>query len=166
MATTNLSLFDHKELPDAADMLIGIVVSEWNAPITFALRDGALEVLRSAGIAETNLHIDYVPGSFELPMGAQIMLDAHPLDAVIVLGCVVRGETPHFDFVCAACAQGVMNVGLETRTPVIFGVLTDDNISQSQARAGGDKGNKGIEAAVTALKMIAFTDRQIKSIIE
>jgi 6,7-dimethyl-8-ribityllumazine synthase len=166
MATTNLSHYNSNELPDAADMLIGIVVSEWNSNITHALLDGALEVLRAAGINEKNLFVDYVPGSFELPMGAQIMMDTHPLDAVIVLGSVIRGETPHFEFVCNACAEGVMRVGLDTRTPVIFGVLTDDTIAQSTARSGGEKGNKGIEAAVTALKMIAFTDRQLKSMVE
>jgi 6,7-dimethyl-8-ribityllumazine synthase len=165
MATNNLSLYNPNELPDAATMLIGIVVSEWNSHITHALRDGALEVLRTAGLNESQIILDYVPGSFELPMGAQILIETHPVDAVIVLGSVIRGETPHFDFVCDACAQGIMRVGLDHQTPVIFGVLTDDNEAQSIARAGGEKGNKGIEAAVTALKMVALTDRLINKII-
>jgi 6,7-dimethyl-8-ribityllumazine synthase len=165
MATNNLSLYNPNELPDAATMLIGIVVSEWNSHITHALRDGALEVLRTAGLNESQIILEYVPGSFELPMGAQILIETHPVDAVIVLGSVIRGETPHFDFVCDACAQGIMRVGLDHQTPVIFGVLTDDNEAQSLARAGGEKGNKGIEAAVTALKMVALTDRLINKII-
>jgi 6,7-dimethyl-8-ribityllumazine synthase len=165
MATNNLSLYNPNELPDAATMLIGIVVSEWNSHITHALRDGALEVLRTAGLNESQIILEYVPGSFELPMGAQILIETHPVDAVIVLGSVIRGETPHFDFVCDACAQGIMRVGLDHQTPVIFGVLTDDNEAQSIARAGGEKGNKGIEAAVTALKMVALTDRLINKII-
>ncbi len=165
MATNNLRLYNPNELPDAATMLIGIVVSEWNSHITHALRDGALEVLRTAGLNESQIILEYVPGSFELPMGAQILIETHPVDAVIVLGSVIRGETPHFDFVCDACAQGIMRVGLDHQTPVIFGVLTDDNEAQSLARAGGEKGNKGIEAAVTALKMVALTDRLINKII-
>jgi 6,7-dimethyl-8-ribityllumazine synthase len=165
MATSNLSLYNPNELPDAATMLIGIVVSEWNAHITHALRDGALEVLHAAGLAESQIILEYVPGSFELPMGAQIIIETHPVDAVIVLGSVIRGETPHFDFVCDACAQGIMRVGLDHQTPVIFGVLTDDNEAQSLARAGGEKGNKGVEAAVTALKMVALTDRLINKIL-
>ena len=165
MATNNLSLYNPNELPDVATMLIGIVVSEWNSHITHALRDGALEALRTAGLNESQIILEYVPGSFELPMGAQILIETHPVDAVIVLGSVIRGETPHFDFVCDACAQGIMRVGLDHQTPVIFGVLTDDNEAQSLARAGGEKGNKGIEAAVTALKMVALTDRLINKII-
>lgn len=166
MATKNLSAFSATELPDATDMFIGIVVSEWNSHITNALRDGAIEVLQKAGVPQEQILVDYVPGSFELPMGAQIMLETHPLDAVIVLGSVIRGETPHFEFVCDACAQGVMRVGLDHQTPVIFGVLTDNNEEQALSRAGGDKGNKGIEAAVTALKMVAFNERLLNRMAE
>lgn len=166
MATKNLSAYSAQELPDATEMFIGIVVSEWNQHITFALRDGAIEVLKAAGMADENILVEYVPGSFELPMGAQTMLETHPLDAVIVLGSVIRGETPHFDFVCDACAQGVMRVGLDHQTPVIFGVLTDNSEEQAIARAGGAKGNKGIEAGVTALKMIALNDRLLQRMAE
>jgi 6,7-dimethyl-8-ribityllumazine synthase len=166
MATVNLSSYNIDQLPDASDMRIGIVVSEWNHRITNALLEGAIAVLKEASMPVESILIDFVPGSFELPFGAQTMLQAHDLDAVIVLGCVIRGETPHFDFVCDACAQGVMRVGLDQNLPVIFGVLTDENEQQSLARAGGDKGNKGVEAAVTALKMIAFQERQICRFID
>jgi 6,7-dimethyl-8-ribityllumazine synthase len=166
MATVNLSTYNIDQLPDASDMRIGIVVSEWNSHITNALLEGAISVLKEVGMPQDSILVDFVPGSFELPFGAQTMLQAHELDAVIVLGSVIRGETPHFDFVCDACAQGVMRVGLDQNLPVIFGVLTDDNEEQSLARAGGDKGNKGVEAAVTALKMIAFQERQLFRFID
>lgn len=159
MATTNLSVYDIQNLPDATPMRIGIVVSEWNSEITDALLSGCVDVLKSAGIATENLHIIYVPGSFELPLGAQLLLENKNCDGVICLGCVIRGETPHFEFVCNACAQGVMEMNFLHNKPVIFGVLTDNNIEQSRARSGGALGNKGTEAAVTAIKMIALRNQ-------
>jgi 6,7-dimethyl-8-ribityllumazine synthase len=158
MATSehNLSSYKENELPDASNMRIGIVVSEWNNDITFALLDGAKEVLLKSGILDRNLHIIKVPGSFELPTAAAFMLEYYDVQGVITLGSVIRGETAHFDFVCQAVAQGVKDVGLKFIRPVIFGVLTDDNRQQSIDRSGGKHGNKGTEAAVTCLKMIAL----------
>ncbi len=156
MATTDLSYYDKNKLPDAGSMRIGIVVSEWNNEITQGLLRGCLEALQSAGANSHHIHVIHVPGSFELPAGAQMLLDNKSLEAVICLGCVIQGETKHFEFVCNAVATGVMDVSLKYKKPVIFGVLTDDNIGQSRARSGGALGNKGVEAAVTAVKMIAL----------
>ena len=156
MSTTNLSAHDISQLPDARSMRIGIVVSEWNAEITENLLRGALETLTEAGCTLDYIRIVHVPGSYELPIGAQLLMNNHSVEAVICLGCVVRGETPHFDFVCSAVAQGVKDVSLKFNKPVIFGVLTDNTIDQSRARAGGALGNKGVEAAVTAIKMVAL----------
>jgi 6,7-dimethyl-8-ribityllumazine synthase len=154
MSTTNLSAYDKAQLPDASTMRIGIVVSEWNAEITDNLLRGAVEVLNDCGATLDNLKLIHVPGSFELPTGAQMLFENCRLEAVICLGCVIRGETPHFDFVCDAVAHGVQNVSLKYKRPVIFGLLTDNNVEQSRARSGGALGNKGVEAAVTAIKMI------------
>lgn len=153
MATINLSAYEKEHLPDARSMRIGIVVSEWNESITENLKKGCVEALLDCGVTENHLVIAHVPGSFELPLGAQLLFENHALDAVICLGCVIRGETAHFDFVCQACAQGIQNLSLKLSKPVIFGVLTDDNIAQSISRSGGEKGNKGTEAAITAIKM-------------
>ena len=123
---------------------MGIVVSEWNAEITHALRDGALEVLRAAGVTADNTLVHEVPGAFELPHGAQWLMEAdQPCDAVIAIGAVIRGETAHFDYVCKAASEGILRVGLDTGNPTIFCVLTDDTIEQSRARSGGEHGNKG-----------------------
>lgn len=134
-------------------MRIGVVVAEWNGEITQNLFQGCKEALSEAGLPEKNLTVIHVPGAFELPFGAQLLLESSSYDAIICLGCVIRGETAHFDFVCSACANGVQEVSLKHHKPVIFGVLTDDTIEQSRARSGGEHGNKGVEAAVTALKM-------------
>ncbi len=159
MATSekNLSDIETDSLPSASGMRIGIVVSEWNTAITSNLLNGAVQVLETSGIFDNNLQIQYVPGSYELPLGAQLMLDSdEKLDAVICLGCVIQGETKHFDFVCEAVAQGVKDVGLKYNKPVIFGVLTDNTKQQSIDRSGGKLGNKGDEAAASALKMVAL----------
>ena len=132
---------------------IGIVVSEWNTEITNALMNGAFTFLIEKGVKEKNIKINYVLGSFELPLGAQWMAQQN-IDAVITLGCVIQGETRHFDFICQACADGIMQVGLQSNKPVVFGVLTTQNQQQAIDRAGGKHGNKGVEAAETALKMI------------
>jgi len=156
MATTDLSAYNKVNLPDAGNMRIGIVVSEWNSEITNNLLRGCQETLSECGITLDKIRIVHVPGSFELPLGAQMLLENKSLEAVICLGSVVRGETPHFDFVCQTCADGIKDVALKYNKPVIFGVLTDDNIEQSRARSGGALGNKGTEAAITAIKMVAL----------
>jgi 6,7-dimethyl-8-ribityllumazine synthase len=121
-----------------------------------------VEALTDCGSTLDHLHIVHVPGSFELPIGAQLLLENESLEAVICLGCVVQGETPHFDFVCQTCADGVKDVALKFSKPIIFGVLTDNTIEQSRARSGGALGNKGTEAAITAIKMIAVK-RELES---
>jgi 6,7-dimethyl-8-ribityllumazine synthase len=161
MSSSNLSAYDKSQLPDVQSMRIGIVVSEWNNDITDNLLRGAVETLTECGASLDYIKIIYVPGSFELPSGAQMLLENTSVEAVITLGCVIRGETPHFDFVCNACAQGVKDVSIKYKKPVIFGLLTDNNVEQSRARSGGNLGNKGVEAAVTAIKMVAL-QRQLE----
>jgi len=156
MATENLSAFSSENLPDASSMRVGIVVSEWNAQVTENLLRGAMETLTGQGVRLDNVHVVHVPGSFELASGASMLIANRSVEAVICLGSIIRGETPHFEFVSLATANGIMDVGLRSGRPVIFGVLTDDNMEQAQARSGGSKGNKGVEAAVTAIKMIAL----------
>lgn len=149
----NLSDFSNTTIPSAAPFRFGIVVAEWNAEITNALYQGALQSLAGHGAAEANIYTYAVPGSFELTSGADLLLTKLNLDAVICLGCVIQGETRHFDFICNAVANGVSNVSIKHGKPVIFGVLTTDNQQQAIDRAGGKHGNKGVEAAVTAIKM-------------
>lgn len=141
-------------LPDAAGMKIGIVVSEWNKDITESLFAAAREVLIKARIHESDIIRTTVPGSFELPLGAKLLIETFNPDAVICIGCVIQGETRHFEFICQAVSQGIMQLNIEFSLPVIFGVLTTNDIRQAQDRSGGSMGNKGIEAAVTALRMI------------
>lgn len=164
MATTNLSSYDKTQLPDARDMRIGIVVSEWNSEITDNLLRGCQEALADCGASLDYLRIIYVPGSFELPTGAQLLFENSSVEAVICLGCVIQGETKHFDFVCSAVSMGVKDLALRYKKPVIFGVLTDNTIEQSRARSGGVLGNKGTEAAITAIKMVAL-QRQLEKMI-
>jgi|SRR5690554_1316982 len=158
MATANQNLSDQKfDDLDASKMKIAIVVSEWNHQITGNLLKGAKESLFKAKLKEENLFVHYVPGSFELPTAAQMILETNTaIDAVICLGCVIQGETKHFDFVCQGVSQGVKDVSLKYNKPVIFGVLTDNTLQQSIDRSGGKHGNKGDEAAVSAIKMVAF----------
>lgn len=158
MATSekNLSDFDPDQLPDCGKMKFGIVVSEWNREITDALYRGAYDVLIENKVHPDNIITAHVPGSFELPLASQFLIESNSLDAVICLGSVIRGETSHFDYVCQAVSQGIKDVSLSFNTPVIFGVLTDDNIQQSKDRSGGKHGNKGTEAAVSAIKMAAL----------
>jgi 6,7-dimethyl-8-ribityllumazine synthase len=133
---------------------IAIVVAEWNSVITDAMMNGAIDLLISKGVKSRNISVHRVPGSFELPLGAQLCAQDKSVDAVITLGCVIQGETRHFDFICDACAHGVMNVALRFNKPVAFGVLTVDNEKQARERAGGRYGNKGAEAAESVLKMV------------
>lgn len=137
-------------------MVFGIVVSEWNREITDNLLDGATSTLLSNDAEEKSIHIRHVPGSFELPLGAQYFFEYTNVDAVICLGSVIRGETPHFDYICQTVSQGIKDVALKYGKPVIFGVLTDENMQQAKDRSGGKHGNKGDEAAVTAIKMVAL----------
>ncbi len=155
-ALKNLSDFNHTTIPNGKTMRIAIVVAEWNIAITGALRDGAIKTLLANGVKKNNILVKYVPGSFELTMGTQLLCEDKKTDAVIALGCVIQGETRHFDFICDAVANGITNVSLKYNKPVIFGVLTPNTLKQAQERAGGKHGNKGDEAAVTALKMVAL----------
>lgn len=159
MATVNLSDYKPIHITNADEFTIGIVVSEWNDFVTFNLRDGALEVLKKEGVKEENIKIYYVPGAFELSFATMQLCKRKAFDAVIAIGCIIRGETPHFDYVCSAVAQGIKDCNTQTDIPAIFCVLTDDNKEQSIARSGGNLGNKGIEAGVTALKMIDFNKK-------
>lgn len=130
-----------------------VVTADWNSDVTYALRDGALEVLRKAGVAENNIKSISVPGTVELVNAAAMMVKGGDAAAVIVIGCVIRGDTPHFDYVCQIAAQGIAQLNSIGSSPVIFGVLTVNNLQQAQERAGGILGNKGSEAAVAAITM-------------
>jgi 6,7-dimethyl-8-ribityllumazine synthase len=158
MATINknLSDFDYSKVPSAANMRIGIVVAEWNSNITEGLYEGAMEALQACGCPEAQIFRYNTPGSFELPLGAQWVLEHKEVDAVICLGSVIQGETKHFDFVCQGTALGIKDVSLKYNKPVIFGVLTDNTLQQAIDRSGGKHGNKGTEAAVTAIQMVAL----------
>ena len=156
MATVNLSDYKPLQISDAGSFRIGIVVSEWNDFVTHNLRDGALEVLKAEGVIAENINVFKVPGAFELNYASMQLCKERKFDAVIAIGCVIRGETPHFDYVCSAVAQGIKDCNILTDTPTIFCLLTDDTKEQSIARSGGIHGNKGVEAAITALQMIDF----------
>jgi len=149
---TNLSHFNKEEVPNAKGLTFGIVVSEWNGNITEGLYNGASDALIECG-ANANDIVRYdVPGSYELVFGAKIAAKNNP-DAIICLGSVIQGETKHFDFVCNAVAIGIKDLNISLDMPVIFGVLTDNTMEQAENRSGGKYGNKGIEAAITAIKM-------------
>jgi len=160
MATSekNLSEFSRENLPSARSYRFGIVVSEWNEEITSSLSEGAIHTLLELGALEQNVVVKTVPGTFELPVASKLMIESDSFDAVIAIGSVIQGETRHFEFVCQAAAQGIKDVGLQTRVPVIFCVLTDDTKQQGLDRSGGKHGNKGVEAAVAAVKMAQFKE--------
>jgi 6,7-dimethyl-8-ribityllumazine synthase len=155
MATTNnnLSDFNKDSLPDSSNMKIGIVVSKWNNKITDGLYNGAFTTLIESGVLENNIKKLEVPGSFELVFGAKV-LSRKDVDAIICLGSVIQGETKHFDYVCQAVSNGIKDLNISLNIPVIFGVLTDNTMEQAVNRSGGKHGNKGVEAAVTAIKMV------------
>ena len=157
MATSNknLSAYDKSKIKSDADLIIGIVVSEWNDEITSNLCKGAVETLLENNVLEENNKIKKVPGAFELPLGAQFLLKNQNFDGIITIGTVIQGETKHFAFVCQGATEGIMRVMVDFNTPISFCVLTDNTIEQSIARSGGKHGNKGIEAAVSLLQMIA-----------
>lgn len=152
-AGTNLSAFNPEALPSAKPMRFALVVAEWNHEITDALYQGAKETLLTCGAKEKNIVKISVPGTVELTYAAKLACASETYDAVITIGVVIQGETKHFDFVCHSVTQGVTELNLRYSTPVIFCVLTDNNIQQSRDRSGGKHGNKGIEAAVAAIKM-------------
>jgi len=156
MATKNLSEYDVNSVPDGKDMKFGIVVSEWNYEITGALMRGAVETLKKHSVPDENILIRHVPGSFELTLGGQFFAEYTDIDAIILLGCVIQGETRHFDFICISVAKGATDLNIKYNRPFIFGVLTTENKQQALDRAGGKLGNKGDEAAITALKMVAL----------
>lgn len=156
MATAfrNLSEYNKDFVPNGADYKIGIVVSEWNDNITFNLLEGAKSALIANGVKEDNIHVHLVPGAFELPLGAQLLLESRFLDGVIAIGCVIQGETKHFDYVCKASTTGIAKLNLKYSRPVSFCLLTDNTLQQSIDRSGGKHGNKGIECAIACMKMI------------
>ena len=156
---TNLSEHDASKIPSAKGMKVAMIVSEWNPAITEELFIGATGTLVANGCKKKNILRVNVPGSFELPAAAQFTAEKKKVDAIICIGCVVQGETRHFDFICEAVANGIVNVSLKYNLPVIFGVLTTNTMEQARARAGGKHGNKGVEAAVTAIKMVAMKNK-------
>lgn len=155
----NLSSYDHHSVPDGKGKKIGIVVSEWNRAITSNLLQGTYDTLVKFGVANDDIIIEHVPGSFELTFGAKVLIENANVDCVIILGCVIQGETPHFTYVCNSVTEGTTELNLKYDVPVIFGLLTTNTLDQAIARSGGRHGNKGDEAAITALKMIEFQSR-------
>ena len=149
-------MFSTDSLPDVSNKKFALVVAEWNEAITEALYEGAYKTLIENGAKPENIVRANVPGSFELTLGSQLMAQQADVDAVIALGCVIQGETRHFDFICNAVANGITEVSLKYNKPIIFGVLTPNNQQQALDRAGGIHGNKGDEAAITAIKMLKF----------
>ena len=155
-AQKNLSDYSPKNVIDISQKTFAIVVAEWNEEITNALLQGALETLTKEGAQESNIVIKTVPGSYELSLGAQWMAQDPKIDAVICIGCIIQGETRHFDFIAHAVTMGITDVSLKYNKPIVFGVLTPDTKEQALDRAGGKYGNKGDEAAITAIKMLGF----------
>ena len=156
MSTSDLSEYDTASVPEAGKMRFGVVVSDWNQEVTHALLEGTINTLKKHGAKEGHIVIKHVPGSFELTLGAQFLAEYDDLDAIICLGCIIQGETPHFTYICQSVTQGITQLNLEYNIPFIFGVLTTLNQEQALDRAGGKHGNKGDEAAVTAIKMAAL----------
>ncbi len=159
MATAyhNLSEYDSNNVPDASKMRFAIIVSEWNSEITFKLKEGAYNTLIKHGAKPENIVVSYVPGSFELVYAAKRMAESIRPNAIIGLGCVIKGDTPHFEYVCSGVTQGFAQLNAKGDIPYIFGLLTNNTMQQSIDRAGGKLGNKGDEAAITAIKMAHFT---------
>lgn len=152
----NLSVFEGTEIPDASEMKFGIVWAEWNHGITNALMKGAFDTLIKHGAKTDNIVVKTVPGAFELTLGAQYLAEYSNVDAIICIGCVIQGDTKHFDFICESVAKGITDLNIKYNIPFIFGVLTPNTQQQAEDRAGGKHGNKGDEAAVTAIKMLGL----------
>ena len=161
MATAfhNLSDYNPESVPSAEAMRFGIVVSEWNSKVTGALMEGAVNTLKANGAKDQNIKVLTVPGSFELVFGASQMVKSGKFDAVIAIGCVVRGDTPHFDYICEGTTEGLALLNKDFDVPVIYGLLTCNNMEQAEMRAGGSLGNKGDECAVTAIKMVDYRNK-------
>ncbi len=159
MKKTNLSDYDPTTIPSGELFRIAVVAAEWNAEVTEPMLKGAVDTLLEHGVKEDNIIIKHVPGTYELPYAAEwLIANNDVLDAVICIGCVIQGETRHFEFICQAVSQGLVNVSIKNDVPVIFSVLTCDTMQQALDRAGGKHGNKGVEGAVTALKMCKFSE--------
>ena len=154
LAGKNLYRENLFSVSNPSKLKIGIVVSQWNDKITQRLLKGAQEALENSKILSENIIVKYVPGTFELPLGAQYLFEKNMVDGIICIGCVIQGETKHFDYVCQGATNGIMNVGLRYNKPTTFCVLTDQNEEQSLDRSGGKHGNKGTECAISCLKMI------------
>jgi 6,7-dimethyl-8-ribityllumazine synthase len=154
MSSSDHNLSELSDLPDASAFTFGIVVSKWNSQITYSLLKAAIETLEKANVPHKQIIKLEVPGTFELPFGAQKLAENPNINAVICLGCVIQGETRHFDFICDAAANGVMRVSLDFKKPVTFGVLTTNDMQQAIDRSGGKYGNKGVEAASTAIQLL------------
>jgi len=152
----NLSEYSKETFRDISSKSFGIVISTYYSEITEALYNGAIKTLLAEGAEPSNIVRKDVPGTFELTFGAQLLAQKDEIDAVICIGCVIQGETRHFDFICHAVANGITEVSLKYNKPVIFGVLTPNNQKQALARAGGTLGNKGVEAAIAAINMVTF----------
>lgn len=156
-ALKNLSEYDAATIPSGKGRCFVIIVAEWNAQVTNAMAEGAIKVLKENGVEDKDIVVKHVPGTFELTYAAaRCVHGIEKCDAVICIGCVIQGETRHFDFICEGVANGLSSLNAEGKIPVIFGVLTTDNLQQALDRAGGRLGNKGVEAAVTALKMLSI----------
>lgn len=155
-ALRQLSEEDLQKVPDASNMCFGIVVSEWNREVTNALLEGAVGTLEKYGALPENIHVKSVPGSFELIYGAHQMTLNGGYDAIIILGSVIRGETPHFDYICQGVTYGIASLNSKSEIPVVYGLLTTDTLEQAKERAGGKLGNKGDECAIVAIKMAKF----------
>ncbi len=154
----NLSAYNDQNMPDASKYSFGIVVSDWNTEITHALYEGCYDTLIKHGAKPEDIHTLQVPGTFELPTGARILAQSKNPTAVICIGCVIKGETSHNEYINHSVAQGLVNMSAFTSKPFIFGVLTPNDMQQALDRAGGKYGNKGVEAAVTAIRMAALKD--------
>jgi 6,7-dimethyl-8-ribityllumazine synthase len=159
MATTNLSIYNKENLPNAGAYRFGIVVSDWNSEVTHNLHRGAIDTLYDLGAKKSEIDSVYVPGSVELVYAATKLCKKKIYDAVIVIGCVIRGETAHFDYVCKTVTDGVTYLNTHMDTPVVFCVLTDDHMQQSLDRSGGKLGNKGVEAGVVAVRMAELKNK-------
>lgn len=156
-AHKNLSVYNTKDIPDVSEKRFALIVAEWNEEVTEALAQGAFDTLVKHGVKEENILKTYVPGSYELSFASQVFAQREDIDAIIAIGCVIQGETKHNDYINHAVAQGLTNVSLKYNKPVIFGVLTPNTQQQALDRAGGIHGNKGDEAAITAIKMLRWS---------
>lgn len=160
MASKNKSLSEHKEFsaPNAGKYKIGLVISEYHEEITIALMSGAVETLKQYGVKEKHIYIEFVPGAYEMPLAAKWLYQARKADAVLCLGCVIKGDTDHDIYINNAVSEAVMRLNMETGNPFVFGLLTPNNLQQAKDRAGGKHGNKGTECAVAALKMLVLKE--------